>query len=74
MSERCALCGTPCNVVGDGTRRYEPVLEEIGRKLLREYDAEEIEHGFPFNFRLRDAHEELRKALSDGASDEGDGG
>jgi hypothetical protein len=39
-------------------------LEEAVEALLREFDAEEDEHGFPFNLALRRAHRELVAALS----------
>jgi hypothetical protein len=46
-------------------------LEEAVKALLREYDAEEDEHGFPFNFALRDAHRALRAALNHVCGPEG---
>lgn len=40
-------------------------LTEAARDLLREYEVEEREDGFPFNFALRDAHRRLRAALTE---------
>ena len=39
-------------------------IAKAARVLLDEYEDEETEHGFPFNFALRDAHRSLRSALA----------
>jgi hypothetical protein len=41
------------------------VLRAACGRLLRAYEAEETEHGFPFSFELRSAHRAL-KAHMDG--------
>jgi hypothetical protein len=43
-------------------------LDAACRELLEAYDEEEEEHGFPFNFRLRDAHRALKRLVSTPAS------
>jgi hypothetical protein len=48
----------------EAVSRENERLREIGHELLAAYDEEEDEHGFPFNFRLRDAHRALRRALA----------
>ena len=49
-------------------------IAKAARVLLAEYEEEETEHGFPFNFALRDAHRALRAALArlDSGAVEGD--
>lgn len=38
-------------------------LQEAAALLMAQYEIEEDEHGFPFNFGLREAHRKLKKVL-----------
>ena len=69
--------------MGDMMRDFGPLARDVlalveiakaARVLLAEYEEEETEHGFPFNFALRDAHRSLRSALTrlDSGAAEGD--
>lgn len=44
---------------------------EAGEDLLREYEREAAEHGFPFNFALRAAHARFRALLHPEDASEG---
>jgi hypothetical protein len=55
---------------GDDDLRLLVAVARAADTLLREYENEEEEHGFPFNFALRDAHRATRLALAPLLADE----
>jgi len=72
LTIKCLICAQPNEEHVDGC----PVPElpdaidavvkfrDAARETLTQYAAEETEHGFPFNFALRDAHRALQAALA----------
>ncbi len=53
-----------CDALEEAERERER-LHTLCQNLLSEYDKEEEEHGFPFNFALREAHRQLRQAMAE---------
>lgn len=49
-------------------------LQEAAALLMAQYEIEEEEHGFPFNFGLREAHRRMRAVLRDHAGNEASSG
>lgn len=47
-------------------------LQEAAALLMAQYEIEEREHGFPFNFGLRDAHRRMKAVLRKHAGHTGD--
>lgn len=46
-------------------------LQQAAALLMAQYEIEEEEHGFPFNFALREAHRNMKKVLRKAAGHEG---
>jgi predicted nuclease with TOPRIM domain len=62
-----SLSGRIAELQRENERLKELVEEwrDVGHRLRREYDREQEEHGFPFNFDLRDAHRDLLRMLKE---------
>ena len=65
--DKCELCGTPCKVVGNTTKHYEPIitLETILEGLPKEHttcfcDEEDVCCNCSYNQALADVKEYLR--------------
>lgn len=46
-----------------GLQKAYAELQEAAALLMAQYEIEEEEHGFPFNFGLRDAHRKMLAVL-----------
>lgn len=64
MTENCPVCGTPVRVVGDVTKRYEPVTKYISKdemiKILDDFynEMQEAEQLAYISCKIRDEAQE----------------
>lgn len=68
-----ANADTPIEIKGVLLDAYNEI-QRAAAQLMAQYEIEEEEHGFPFNFALREAHREMKAVLRKHAGNEASDG